>query len=165
VVGGNDTTTNLIANGAVLLAKHPEQRAELARNPGLIPSAVEEMLRYDAPTQALPRKATRDIEIHGCKIRQGEEVSLVWGAGNHDERRFDDPERFDVAREDNRHLALGHGVHFCMGAHFARMEARVSFEELLARVPEFELVGEPSWQPSRWARAYSSVPVRFANGG
>ncbi len=161
VVGGNDTTTNLIANGAVLLAVHPDQRARLVRDPGLVPGAVEEMLRYDAPTQALPRRLTRDVEIHGETMREGDEVSLVWGAANHDERQFDAPERFDVHRKDNRHLALGHGIHFCMGSHLARLEGRVAFEELLSRMPEYELVGDPPWQPSAWARAYASVRVRF----
>jgi cytochrome P450 len=161
VVGGNDTTTNLIANGAVLLARHPEQRAELIRDPALIPGAVEEMLRFDSPTQALPRRATRDVVLHGATIREGEEVSLVWGAANHDERRFPDPERFDIHRDDNRHLALGHGVHFCMGSHLARLEGRVAFEELLTRMPGYALEGEPAWQASAWARAYASVPIRF----
>ena len=119
------------------------------------------MLRYESPTQALPRKATRDVELHGCRIREGEEVSLVWGSANHDERRFDDPERFDIHRGDNRHLALGHGVHFCMGSHLARLEGRVAFEELLTRLPDYELEGEPTWQASPWARAYAAVPIRF----
>jgi cytochrome P450 len=165
VVGGNDTTTNLIANGTVLLARHPDQRAELIRDPGLIPAAVEEMLRYDSPTQALPRRATRDVELHGCAIREGEEVSLIWGAANHDERRFEDPERFDIHRDDNRHLAFGHGLHFCMGSHLARLEGRVAFEELLSRMPDYELDAEPTWQASVWARAYASVPIRFAKEG
>jgi cytochrome P450 len=162
VVGGNDTTMNLIANGAVLLARHPEQRRALVRDPSLIPKAVEEVLRYDSPTQALPRIATCALEIHGFTIPAGDEVSLVWGAANHDERRFSDPERFDIQREDNRHLALGHGAHFCMGANLARMEGRIAFEELLARLPDYELVGEPQWQTSRWARAYQSVPIEAA---
>lgn len=161
VVGGNDTTTNLLANGAVLLAKHPEQRAALACDPSLVPGAVEEILRIEAPTQALPRIATRDVDLHGKRILKGEEVSLVWGAANHDERRFDDPDRFDVRREDNRHVALGHGVHFCMGAHLARLEGRVAFEELLARIPEYALESTPRWQTSAWARAYASVPITF----
>lgn len=161
VVGGNDTTTNLLANGAVLLARHPEQREELVCDPSAIPQAVEEMLRFDSPTQALPRIATREVEWHGRTIRAGEEVSLVWGAANHDERRFPEPERFDIHRENNRHLALGHGVHFCMGAHLARLEGRVSFEELLLRLPAYELAETPCWQTSRWARAYRSVPIRF----
>ncbi|MDJ0847729.1 MAG: cytochrome P450 [Myxococcota bacterium] len=161
VVGGNDTTTNLLANGAVRLAQHPDQREALHRDPSGIPQAVDEMLRFDSPTQALPRIATRDVELHGQTIRAGEEVSLVWGAANHDERRFPDPERFDIRRENNRHLALGHGVHFCMGAHLARLEGRVSFEELLRRLPRYELESAPRWQTSRWARAYQAVPIRF----
>jgi cytochrome P450 len=162
VVGGNDTTTNLIANGAVLLARHPEQREEILADGALLPGAIEEMLRYDSPTQALPRIATRDVTLHGETVRAGEEVSLCWGAANHDERRFADPERFDIHRKNNRHLALGHGVHFCMGAHLARLEARVAFEELLARLPGYALEEEPVWAPSPWARAYRAVPVRFA---
>ncbi|MBW2270149.1 MAG: cytochrome P450 [Deltaproteobacteria bacterium] len=159
VVGGNDTTTNLIANGSVLLARHPDQRAELVRDPSLIPGAIEEMLRYEAPTQALPRRVTREIEIHGRKLRSDEEVSLVWGSGNHDERRFPDPERFDIGRQDNRHLALGHGVHFCMGSNLARLEGRVAFETLLERLPGYALAREPQWLPSSWARAYQAVPI------
>jgi len=161
VVGGNDTTTNLIANGAVLLARHPEQREEILADGALLAPAIEEMLRFDSPTQALPRIATRDVTLHGQTVRAGEEVSLCWGAANHDERRFEDPERFDIHRSNNRHLALGHGVHFCMGAHLARLEGRVAFEELLARLPAYALEEEPRWAPSPWARAYHAVRVRF----
>jgi cytochrome P450 len=161
IVAGNDTTANLLANGAVLLARHPEQRALLAREPGRIPNAVEEMLRYEAPAQALPRITTRDVTLHGVTIPRGDEVLLVWGAANHDEREFDAPERFDVARPLRRHLAFGQGVHFCVGAHLARLEARVAFEELLARIPDYRLASEPRWVVSFWARAYESVPLRF----
>lgn len=161
VIAGNDTTTNLIANGAVVLARHPDQRESLVRDPSLLPQAIEEMLRYESPVQALPRIATVDVEMHGMKIAAGDEVSLVWGAANRDEREFDDPERFDITREENHHLALGHGKHFCMGGNLARLEARVVFEELLARLPEFELGEEPRWHVSPWARALTSVPVRF----
>jgi len=161
VVGGNDTTTNLIANAAVLLAQHPDQRAAIVADPSLLPGAVEEVLRYDAPTQALPRIATRDFELHGQRIAAGEEVSLVWGAANHDERRFEDPDRFDIRRQENRHLALGYGVHFCMGAHLARLEGRVALEELLKAIPNYQLSDKPEWQPSPWARAYASVPIAF----
>lgn len=161
VVGGNDTTTNLIANGAVLLARHPDQRKELCDDPSLVPQAVEEMLRCESPTQVLPRTATRDVTLHGETVPAGEEIALVWGAANHDERRFEDPERFDIHRPNNRHLALGHGIHFCMGAHLARLEGCVSFEELLARMPDYALDAEPQWQPSPWARAYTAVPLCF----
>jgi hypothetical protein len=165
VVAGNDTTTNLIANGAVRLAQHPEQRTAIERDPTLLPQAIEEMLRYDSPTQALPRITTRDVALHGRTIRAGDEVSLIWGAANHDERRFEEPERFDIRRPSNRHLALGHGVHFCMGAHLARLEARVCFEALLERIPDYTLATEPRWQASPWARAYASVPLRFTPAG
>ena len=161
VVGGNDTTTNLIANGAVLLARHPDQRKELCDDPSLIPQAVEEMLRIESPTQVLSRIATRDVKLHGETVPAGDEIALVWGAANHDERRFEDPERFDIHRSNNRHLALGHGIHFCMGAHLARLEGRVSFEELLVRMPDYALDAEPQWQTSPWARAYRAVPLCF----
>lgn len=161
IVAGNDTTTNLIANGSVLLARHPEQRRLLAREPARIPQAVEEMLRFESPAQALPRRVTRDVTLHGVEIPEGAELRLVWGAANHDEREFDDPERFDVTRRVPRHLALGQGIHFCLGAHLARLEARVAFEELLARVTDYALAEEPRWLTSFWARAYASVPVTF----
>jgi len=161
VVGGNDTTTNLLANGAVLLAQHPDQRSRLAEQPALIPDAVEEMLRYESPTQVLPRIATRDVKLHDETIPEGAEVLLVWGAANRDEREFEEPERFDIDRRAARHLALGHGAHFCMGASLARLEGRVAFEELLRRVPDYQLAGEPGWQRSVWARAHDAVPVRF----
>jgi cytochrome P450 len=161
IVAGNDTTTNLIANGCVLLARHPDQRALLAREPERIPQAVEEMLRYESPAQALPRRVTRDVTLHGVDVPEGAELLLVWGAANHDEREFEEPERFDVTRGARRHLALGQGIHFCLGAHLARLEARVAFEELLARAPEYELEHEPRWVTSFWARAYEGVPARF----
>jgi hypothetical protein len=162
LVAGNDTTTNLIANGAVLLARHPDQRALLARDPARIPNAVEEMVRYDSPAQALPRIATRDHERHGVRIPAGAEVLLLWGSANHDEREFPEPERFDVGRRMRRHLAFGQGVHFCLGANLARLEARVAFEELLARLPAWALAAEPRWLRSIWARAHEAVPIRFA---
>lgn len=162
LVGGNDTTQNLIASGAALLGFHPEQQRLLAQDPSAIPRAVEEMVRFESPTQALPRIAMQDITRHGVTIPRGKEVLLVWGAANHDEREFEDPERFDVGREIKRHLGFGVGVHFCLGSNLARLEARVSFEELLARFPRYALDSEPRWLCSSWARAYASVPIRPA---
>jgi cytochrome P450 len=159
IVAGNDTTTNLIANGAVRLAQHPEQRARLVREPARIPGAIEEMLRYDSPAQVLPRRVTRDVELFGVPVPAGAELMLVWGAANHDEREFEDPERFDVTRTLRRHLAFGQGIHFCLGSHLARLEARVAFEELLARLPDYRLAAPPRWVTSTWARAYEAVPV------
>ena len=161
IVAGNDTTTNLIANGAVLLAHEPEQRRRLAADPSLIPGAVEEMLRCESPAQALPRRVTRDVELHGRTLPAGSEVKLVWGAANRDEREFEDPDRFDVNRDVKRQLALGQGVHFCLGSNLARLEARVAFEELLGRLSAYELASEPRWLTSIWARAHAAVPVRF----
>jgi cytochrome P450 len=161
IVAGNDTATTLIGNGAVLLAEHPEQRAALAKDPSLIPSAVEEMLRYESPAQALPRRARVDFELHGRRIPAQSRVLLVWGAANRDEREFPDPDRFDVQREIRRHLAFGHGTHSCLGASLARLEARVAFEELLARIPDWSLEKTPGWITSRWARAHDCVPIVF----
>ena len=161
IVAGNDTTASLIGNGVVLLAQHPEQRAALVADPTGIPAAVEEMLRFETPAQALPRCAMTDIEMEGEKIPKGSRVLLVWAAANRDEREFPDPDRFDVARGASRHLALGHGIHFCLGASLARLEARVAFEELLGALPEYRLAAEPEWIVSRWARAHPEIPVEF----
>jgi cytochrome P450 len=161
IVAGNDTTANLIANGVALLAEHPEQRRLLVEDPGRIPDAVEEMLRFESPAQQLPRRTTREVERHGVRIPARSEVRLVWGAANRDERQFPDPDRFDVLRRP-RHLALGHGTHFCLGANLARLEARIAFEELLARFPDYRLAGGAPWQRSFWARAHAALPVRLA---
>lgn len=141
LLAGNETTTNLISNASVLLANHPDQRRLLVENPSLIPGAVEEFLRYDSPVQALGRITKKDAEVHGVTIPEGSRVALVFGAANHDDREFEDPERFDVTRKADRHLAFGHGLHYCLGASLARLEARVAFEELLALIPEWELKG------------------------
>ncbi|HVB27302.1 MAG TPA: cytochrome P450 [Mycobacteriales bacterium] len=161
LVAGNDTTTTLIGNGAELLARHPEQRAELVNDPSLIPDAVEEMLRIESPTQALPRTATRDSELHGTPIPAGARVMLLFGAANLDEREFTDPETFDIHRQPTRHLAFGHGIHYCLGAMLARLESRVVFEELLPRVGSYELAAEPERYTSNWARAWRTLPVQF----
>jgi cytochrome P450 len=162
IVAGNDTTTNLIANGAVLLAQHPEQRKLLVEEPARLPNAIEEMLRLESPAQALPRILRRDATLHGVALPAGALVRLVWGAANRDPREFEDAERFDVARPLRRHLGFGHGIHFCLGAHLARLEARVAFEELLARLPDYALERAPGWRHSIWARAHDAVPVVFA---
>ena len=139
LVAGNETTTNLITNGAVLLAQHPEARAELAENPSLIGGAVDEILRYDSPVQGLARTLTRDVTIHGETIPQDAKVLLVYGSANRDEREFADPDRFDIHRRIERSVAFGHGVHYCLGAALARLEGRVAYEELLGRFPDYGL--------------------------
>jgi cytochrome P450 len=158
LVAGNETTTNLISNGMVTLARHPEQRAALAAAPGRIGNAVEEILRYESPVQVLARTVAEATEIHGTKLEPGEKVLLNWGSANRDEREFDAPEVFDVERKIVRHAAFGHGIHFCLGASLARLEGRVTFEELLVRFPTYELTAEPELLHSGIIRGFDSIP-------
>ena len=162
VLAGNDTTSSLIGSGIVMLARDPEQRALLVNDPSLWPAAIEELNRIESPTQVLPRTAMKDAVFHGVTIPAGSRVMLVWGSANHDDREFPDPERLDVTRNVTRHLAFGHGAHYCLGANLARLEARVAFEEWHARFPHYELTAEPKRAVSIWARAYSCVPVRIS---
>lgn len=148
LVGGNDTTTNLIGNGLELLARHPDQRRRLVEDPSLLPGAIEEVLRIASPTHTLPRIAATDVVLHGEVIPAGTRVLLLWAAANLDEREFPDPERFDVERRASRHLAFGHGVHFCLGASLARLEAQVALDELLRRFPHYGLAETPEHFPS-----------------
>jgi len=139
ISGGNETTEKLIANTVHQLSRHPEQREKLIADPKLIPAAVEESLRFRSPTQYMVRATTRDVSIHGKTIPRGEKVLLSIGAANHDPRRFEAPERFDIFRVMERHLAFGFGVHFCLGARLARLEARVALEEIHERLPDYEV--------------------------
>jgi cytochrome P450 len=139
LVAGNETTTNLISNAAINLDRYPDERRKLVDDPSLIASAVEECLRFDSPVQGLARTLTRDVRIHGTLIPKGDQVLLLFASANRDDRRIPDPERFDVARDPNPHLAFGFGAHYCLGANLARLEARVAFEELLARFPSYRM--------------------------
>ena len=159
LIGGNDTTTNWIGNAAVLFARNPDVRADLVGDPSLLPAALEEALRLESPTQVLPRRTTREITLHDTCVAAGTRVLLVWGAANRDEREFVDPEQIDIRRRELRHLAFGQGIHFCLGAALARLEARVAFEELLRRLPTYELAGEPEPVRSSWALGYAHVPI------
>jgi cytochrome P450 len=161
LVGGNDTTTGLIGNGIELLARHPDQRAELVADPALIPQAIEEMLRIASPTHTLPRTAACDIDLAHGRIPRGARVHLLWAAANLDEREFPEPERFDIRRNPSRHLAFGHGSHFCLGAALARLEARIAFEELLHRIPEYQIDGEPERLVSIVFQGFGKLPLRF----
>jgi hypothetical protein len=142
LVAGNETTTNLISNAAVLLHRDPDQRRQLARDPTRIPTAVEEFLRFDSPIQGLARTTTRDTAVRGVEIPKGKKVLLLFASANRDEAQFPEPERLDVSRQPNRHLAFGFGNHFCLGSSLARLEARVAFEELLERLPDYRLLDE-----------------------
>ncbi len=136
---GHETVAKLIPNGAVALAWYPDQRRELVADPTLVPNAVEEMLRWDPPSHLQGRWTSRDVELHGVVIPADQRVVLLTGAATHDERRFPDPELFDIHRRIERHVSFGFGAHLCLGAAVARLETRVAFEELLRRYPDYEL--------------------------
>jgi hypothetical protein len=137
VIAGNETTTKLLGNAALLLFRYPGQRALLAAEPHRIADAVEEVLRFDTSTQMLARVLTRDVALHGCTMAAGKRVLLLIGSGNRDERVFERPDEFDVCRRPQPHLSFGFGIHVCLGASLARLEGRVALEELLARMPDY----------------------------
>jgi cytochrome P450 len=159
---GHETTRNLIGNGLFCLLEHPAELARLRAEPRLAQSAVEEMLRYEPPIIFLSRVALADVVAGGVEFAKGELLHLSLASANRDPQHFPQPERFDVARADNRHVTFGFGAHFCIGAAIARMEARVAFETLLARFPRIELAGEtPRWASSTALRSLESFPVRL----
>lgn len=140
VIAGHETTTKMVANGVELLSRHRDQRQLLVDDPSLVPGAIEEVLRFHNSTQYMHRTLTREVELHGRHMAEGDSVLLLIGAANHDEREFGPTaEEFDVLRRPERHLAFGHGAHFCLGAALARMEGQVALEQLLARLPDHEV--------------------------
>src|ERR1700761_3957381 len=139
MVGSQETTTNLIGNGVLTLLRHPEELKRLRADLSLIPSAVEEMLRYEPPSQHTGRLAPYDLELGGKRILKRQATIAVMAAGNRDPERFPEPDRFNISRTDNRHLSFGWAAHFCFGAALARIEGQVSFEEMLRRLPEWSL--------------------------
>lgn len=136
---GSETTARLLGWAAVLLARHPDQRARLVEDRSLVPNAVEELLRYEAPSPIQARWVTRDVELHGQVVPRGSKMALLNAAANRDERHFPDPDAFDVGRAIDRHLSFGYGGHFCLGAALARLEGRVVLEETLDRFPAWEV--------------------------
>ncbi|HVV08144.1 cytochrome P450 [Amycolatopsis sp.] len=162
LVAGTETTRNLISGGVELLAADPGQRRLLAADSGLLPDAVEEMLRFVSPVVAFCRTATRDTEIRGTRIAAGDYVALLYASANRDEEVWREPGRFDVTRRSPRpHVAFGFGPHVCLGATLARMEARVAFEELLKAYPDFALAGPARRGPSTLVSMISALPVVF----
>jgi cytochrome P450 len=167
MVGGQETTTNLIGNGLLTLLRHPEEMRRLREEPALIQSAVEELLRYESPSQHTARLAPDDVMLGGKKIRKRQAVIAVMAAGNRDPERFPDPDRLDLERKDNRHLAFGWAAHFCFGAPLARMEGQIAFATLLRRIAHIEIEPEPAEVPLVWRqnlglRGLQSLPVRFS---
>jgi cytochrome P450 len=159
VVAGNETTVTLLSSGLQALLDHPDQLAALRRDPSLIPGAVEEILRYANPLHYLARTAVAEVEMQGKRIRPGDKVAMYYTSGNRDEAVFAQPDRFDIRRSPNPHLALGYATHFCMGAHLARLEAKVFFEELFASFPRIEAAGEPRRLRSNFNNALKHFPV------
>jgi cytochrome P450 len=164
MVGGQETTTNLIGNGLLTLLRHPDELRKLTSDLSLIPSAIEELLRFESPSQHTARLAPEDSELGGKQIRKRQAVIAVMGAANRDPARFPDPDRLDLARKDNRHLAFGWAAHFCFGAPLARIEGQVAFETLLRRMPNLELAAEPlTWRANLGLRGLTALPVRFGS--
>jgi len=161
LVAGNETTTNLIGNGIVLMDEHPDQQAHLRKDRGALPAAIEEFLRFESPIPALARTLTADVTLHGHELLKGQKVMLLFGSANRDERQFDAPDRLDVTRKPTQHVAFGYGTHFCLGASLARLEARVALEELLARVSAYEIDGSKVQRNLTGIRGYAALPARL----
>jgi cytochrome P450 len=160
---GNETTTRLIGWTGKTLADHPEQRRRIVEDRNLVPNAIEELLRYEAPSPVQARYISRDVEHHGQTIAEGNVMVLLNGAANRDERHFPEPDRFDVTRDIDHHLSFGYGIHFCLGAALARLEGRIALEEVLDRFPEWEI----NWTAAEQAhtstvRGWSKLPARTA---
>lgn len=162
MVGGLETTTNLIGNGLLTLLRHPAQLEKLRLEPQWTASAVEEMLRYESPSQHTARLAPADCQIGGKLLRKGQAVIAVMAAANRDPNRFPDPDRFDITRADNRHLAFGWAAHFCFGASLARMEGQIAFETMLRRLPGLTLQSRMlTWRQNMGLRGLNALPVTF----
>jgi hypothetical protein len=160
LVAGFETTVNLIGNGTVALLGAPGQWQRLHEEPGLVPAAVEEMLRYDSPVQLTSRIATEDVELEGSVIPRGEPIFVCIGGANRDPDVFPEPDDFDIGRPDaSQHLAFSRGIHYCLGAALARLEARIAFEELTGRYAALEPAGTPTRRPLLVLRGYETVPV------
>lgn len=164
--GGLDTTSAAIGNALAYLDRHHEARERLVREPGLIPTAVEEFLRYEAPVQGLARTVDKRCELAGAQIERGERVWLSWAAANRDEREFQRPDEVVLDRTPNRHLSFGVGIHRCLGAHLARVEFQVALEEVLARTPDYRIdwTGAERWRDQGTVWGYSRLPARLGGG-
>jgi cytochrome P450 len=165
LVAGNETTRTLVSNGLHALACHPDQRQRLVATPALIGCGVEELLRWEAPIMSFCRTATREVELGGRTLAEGDHVLLCYQSANRDEEVFGPTaDRLDVGRDPNPHMSFGYAEHYCLGAGLARLEGRVLFEELLARWPDYELAGEIERLPSRLARGVVHLPVLLEPG-
>jgi cytochrome P450 len=156
---GHEASVNVTGNGWWALFRNPDQLARLRADPGLLDTAVDELMRYDTPLQMFERWVLTDIEVHGVTVPRGAEVALLFGSANHDPEVFDQPHRLDLARKDNPHLSFGAGIHYCLGAPLARIELVASFGALLAAAPNLTLVREPEWKPGYIIRGLRGLDV------
>jgi cytochrome P450 len=162
ILAGHGTTTNLIGNGILALLRHPDQLEALKNDPSLIEIAVEELLRYDSPLQRIWRMATEDVEIDGKHIRKGQIVLPTMGAANRDPAEFSEPDRLNIRRQDNPHVALGTGIHLCVGGPLARLQGAIAINALLRRLPSLQLETEAlEWEANLFHRGLKSLPVVF----
>ena len=160
LTAGNETTTNLIANFANLLGTRPALRKKISDDPTLIAAATEEVLRLESPVQGLARTLTEDVTFGGERFEEGQQVLMLFASANRDEEKFTDPEEFILGRKEPN-LAFGHGVHYCLGAHLARLECRIAFEELLARAPDFAVLDGARRVPSALVRGFEELPIDY----
>jgi cytochrome P450 len=159
IIAGNETTRNALSGGVQALCEHPDEFGRLRREPSLLPRAIEEMLRFSTPVMQFRRTATRDTRVGEREIAKGDKLVLYYGAANRDPAVFEDPERFDITRSSNPHLAFGTGAHFCMGSHMARLEMRIALEELIERFPKLALRAPPVRLQSNFINGIKSMPV------
>ena len=163
LLAGSETTTNLINNAMLCFIEHPDQLARLRNAPELLPSAIEEVLRYRSPLQWMFRLATRDVKMGGQLIPTGSLALAMIGSANRDPKQFAEPDRFDIARDPNPHVAFGHGIHFCLGAALARVESRIALTELLSRFKTLHLASDEPWEPRQGLHVHgpTRLPIRF----
>jgi len=163
VVGGQETTTNLINNAIICFLDNPTQLSLLRSNMNLLESAIEEVLRYRSPLQWIMRTPTREIQMHGQTLLPGQLILPLIGSANRDPKHFDRPEEFDITRHPNNHIAFGHGQHFCLGAPLSRLESRIALTDLLTRMKSFEYSGQEPWQPRQALHVHgpTNLPLRF----
>ena len=162
LIAGNETTTNLIGSAMGQLIRHPDQLAEVAADLSLVPAMLEEAVRHQSPIQGIPRKVMRDVELAGTSLPKDAMLMVMFASANRDEKHFPDPDRFDIHRNTQGHLGFGHGIHFCLGAALARLEAKVAYEALLSKCVDIKLeTDELEMVDSVLLRGPKSVPLSF----
>jgi len=162
LVGGHETTTALITSGLLSLSRFPSELERLVAHPELIPPAIEEFLRFESPNQRIMRIALEDVQVGDRTVKKGDSVMCLLGAANRDPDQFADPDRLDIGRTDNKHLAFAMGAHFCIGAPLARLEGQIAMDALLHRFPNYAIDAEPEWIGSPTLRLLRSLSLRVS---